>query len=310
MTEVTLVLSKNELPQTSHVFLALIPVFLIKNLARRLSIIHTIFLSVNPKLEEELDYIDHTLNAKEYIGIGFISYAFLGTILGYLIYWLSLQKERPINVAISAGLGTFFVVTFFLTYFLVKMPASTLKSNALSVDASLNYALKELVLQSKSGAGLFESFVSIANSKYGAVTVAFDRMAREVNTGTPLILALERMVKRQRSEYFRKAGWQLINTVKTGSEIESTISPIIDELDSYQKTLIQNYSRELNLWSLVYMMFSVAIPTIGSTMLVILSVFANMGVGEGFFIGFAVACMVIQVIMIFLVKSRRPNVSF
>lgn len=313
-TEVTSVPSKNKdvFPQVEHVFLAIIPINLVLGLARRLSLVHTIFLSVNPNLKKELDDINHTLNEKEYIGVGFISYLFLGVLLGFLMYWVALNKEEPaeMRVAIAGGIGIFFVVSFMLTYFLVKLPGSNLKAKAVQIDSSLNYALKEIVLQNKSGAGLYESLVSIANSKYGALSQEFDRMVREVNTGSPLIKALERMVKRQRSDYFKKAGWQLVNTVKTGSDIESTINPIIEELDSFQKTQIQNYARELNLWSLVYMMFSVAIPTIGSTMLVVLSVFANMGVSEGFFMGFAVACMFIQLIMIFLVKSRRPNVSF
>lgn len=311
MTEAILVTFKDDsFPTVEHVFLALIPINLVKGLAKRLTLVHKFYLSVNPFLKKDLDDLNHVLDEKEYIGVGFISYFFLGVLFGFLMYWVALQKNKSFNVAILAGVGTCFLVPFLLTYFLVKMPGSALKERAIIIDGSLNYALKELVLQNKSGAGLYESLVSIANSKYGPLTSEFDRMVREVHTGMPLLTALERMVGRQRSDYFKKAGWQLINTVKTGSEVDSTLTPIIEELDTFQKSQIQNYARELNLWSLVYMMFSVAIPTIGSTMLVVLSVFANMGVSEGFFIGFAIGCMLIQLGLIFLVKTRRPNVSF
>jgi len=307
-------LVSNSLPdldkKETHVFLSLIPPNLIINLARRLNLVHKFFKIFNPELDQDLKDINHVYSSEEYIGVGVVSYNLLGLILGFLIYWLATQKERPLNIAILSGVGVWFVIIFFLGYFLVKLPKSNLKAKSVSIDGSLNFALKELLLQNKSGSSLFEGLVSIANSNYGDLSDEFDILVRRVNAGVPLEQALENMVSKARSSYFKKAIWQLINSVKTGSDLDSTILPIIEEIDAFQKTQIQNYSRELNLWSLVYMMFSVAIPTIGSTMLVVLSVFANMGVSQTFFIGFAFSCMFIQIILIFLVKSRRPNISF
>ena len=304
------VVSDVSFAQVSHIFLAIIPPSLIIGFARRLNLIHRFFLIFNPDLKKDLFDMNHLYDEKEYIGIGFISYSFLALLLGFLIFWLALQKEKGISLSILLGFGTWFSIVFFLTYFLVKLPKSFLKSRSVEIDGSLNFALKELLLQNKSGAGLFESLVSLANSNYGALSSEIDVLVRRVNAGIPLGRALEDLSKKARSTYFKKAIWQLINSVKTGSDLESSLLPIVEEIDAFQKTQIQNYSRELNLWSLVYMMFSVAIPTIGSTMLVVLSVFANMGVSQTFFIGFAFSCMILQIILIILVKSRRPNISF
>jgi len=81
-------------------------------------------------------------------------------------------------------------------------------------------------------------------------------------------------------------------------------------LNDAQKGKIMNYARELNLWSLIYMMFAVAIPTIGSTMMVILSTFAGFGVSKQMFVSFIALCFAIQFIMVNFVKARRPVVQF
>lgn len=76
----------------------------------------------------------------------------------------------------------------------------------------------------------------------------------------------------------------MINSIKSGSNIKKTLKSITKELSSEQRTKIANYSRELNLWSLIYMLFAVAVPSIGSTMLVILSSFAGFGIDRPMFI--------------------------
>ena len=88
------------------------------------------------------------------------------------------------------------------------------------------------------------------------------------------------------------------------------LQAIISDLDTEQKSKIMSYSRELNLWSLVYMLFAVAIPTIGSTMLVILSTFAGFGISQQIFITFLVICFFIQFFLMNFVKVRRPIVQF
>lgn len=296
--------------QETHVFLGLIPYNIAALFFKRLTIFTDFFVRLNPQFSKDLEAMDHAYSPHEYVGMGMVAYSFLGALIGVLMYALMIREERELRIAILIGVGTWFAVTFLLTYFCTKIPSGRLKAAAIDIDRTLVYGLKEMVLQGDSGASLFESMVAIAEGNYGTLSKEFDRAVRKINTGIPTVKALEEMVKRSRSDYFRKTVWQLINTVKTGSELKSTIQPIIKELDDFQKSQIQNYARELNLWSLMYMMFSVAIPTIGSTMLVVLSVFANFGVTEGFFIVFVCINLAVQVALIFFVKSRRPNVSF
>lgn len=294
----------------SHVFLGLFPNGIAINLGKKITPLINFFKGINPNLEDNLKALSYSLKPEEYISIGFFSYTFFGTLIGILIWALAMKEGRPENIAILSGLGVWFVMTFFFTYLLVKLPASELKQKSIELDRYLIYGLKEMVIHANSGASFYEALVSVSNAKYGELTKQFDWIVRQVNMGIPMMDVLDETITRTTSDYYKKVIWQLINTLKTGSDLSAMLEPIIDELDYYQKSQIQNYARELNLWSLVYMIFSAAIPTIGSTMLIILSVFANFGIGEGFFIMFAVASLVIQMILIFVVNKRRPNVVF
>lgn len=304
------IFSSKYIAQDSHVFLGLIPYKISALFFKRLSIITSFFANINPLFKEDLEAIDHAYSPQEYVGVGLVNYSILGAVLGFLLWQLSITQGREENIALLVGVGTFLGFTFFMTYFSTKAPGFKLKADAIDVDRTLVYGLKEMVLQADSGGNLFESMVALSEGNYGALSREFDIAVRRINTGMSISKALELMVKRTRSTYFKKAIWQLINSVNTGSELKTTITPIIKELDAFQKSQIQNYARELNLWSLMYMMFSVAIPTIGSTMLVVLSVFADFGVTEGFFMMFVGINLLVQMGLIFFVKSRRPNVSF
>jgi flagellar protein FlaJ len=242
--------------------------------------------------------------------MGLVPYTFMGVLLGILVFFLALQNERSLSMSLLVGFGTFFTLFFFLTYFLVRLPSMTLTSQAIEIDRTLVYALKEMILLADSGLGVYESLVGLANSKYGVLSEKFDWVVRKINAGYPMLDSIEHMVASARSVYLKKAGWQIVNSIKTGSNLRSTMAPIIEDLDAYQKSQIQNYARELNLWSLVYMMFSVAIPTIGSTMLVVLSAFASFGVSREFFIMFVGITIVIQMVLIYVVGGRRPHVLF
>lgn len=295
---------------TNHVFLGIIPPVFSLPLARRLSGFSRFFINMNPTLRADLKDLGYEYTAEEYIGIGIVSYLFFGGLIGFLFFVIINNALEDPARAFVLGFTIGFVIVMLFTYVLSKVPTSNLRAAGIESDKNLMYALKDLVLHTDSGSTLYEAMVAVADSDYGAVSGDFEWAVRRINVGIPMATVLEDMVQKTRSEYFKKAGWQLINVIKTGSDLKTTLNPIISELNNFQKMQIQSYARELNLWSLVYMMFSVAIPTIGSTMLVVLSAFADFGISQTFFIGFVILCVLLQIFLIQFVKSRRPNVQF
>ena len=137
----------------------------------------------------------------------------------------------------------------------------------------------------------------------------FEKIARLVNSGMPLAKALEESAIKLRSEYYKKTMWQLINTMRAGASLKGALKIIMDELASDQRSRIKSYAQELNLWSLIYLLFAVAIPTIGLTLIIILSNFAAAGITSGTVISFIVLTFIIQLIIIGFIKSRRPIIN-
>jgi pilus assembly protein TadC len=298
------------LKKDTSVFLGVIPPVFAVKIGRRLGFLSNFFANLDPQFKLNLKKLNHQHTAKEYLEIGMTSYLLLGLLLGYLVFFLSMAKENPVEKGIGLGLVIFFLVFFMLTYMSVKSVASKLKEKSILIEKNLMYALKDMVLTAKSGGHLYEGMVGVADTDYGEVSVEFDIVVRKINVGIPFTDAIDEMVDRNTSDYLKKTGWRLINTYKTGSDIEVALSPIINELENNQRNKIENYAKELNLWSLVFMMFSVAIPTIGSTMMIVMSAFSQGGTTPGTFIGFGVVCLIIQFGITAFVKGRRPNVQF
>ncbi|MFW5746189.1 MAG: type II secretion system F family protein [Nanoarchaeota archaeon] len=300
----------NKLEQNTHVFLGVLPYPFVRPFFRRFRGINSMILRFMPSIREAIRKSDVDLLPEDYITSGSLSYLLLATLFSAFIIWIALVSKRPQVTAIRMGLGAGLGIYFLLMLVLLRMPAIQARTKAEECDKYLLYALKDVVLQISSGRTLYETIRDIGNAGYSSVSEEFARTARKIESGVPLREALEGMANSTDSAYLRKASLQMINSLRAGADLRSTLDSIILELNEAQKSKIMNYARELNLWSLVYMMFAVAIPTIGSTMMVILSTFAGFGVSRQLFLMFIGICFVIQFTLMNFVKARRPVVQF
>lgn len=175
-----------------------------------------------------------------------------------------------------------------------------------SVDRDLIYALKDLMLQISSGVSLYNAMVNVSRSGYGNVSEEFAKVVQDVSTGEAQDKALEKMALRTESEFLRRTIWQIVTALKAGASLQGALASVLLALHQYQSQNVRAYIQELNLWILLYIMVAVAIPSLGITLLVILSTFGGMGVNEGFIIMLLVACFAGEFALIEFVKVRRP----
>ena len=302
---------KKYLKEKDHIFLGIVPPSISIPLGLKLKFLFPFFRIFDHDLDKNLKDIRFKYTGDEYIGACLVSHSLLGFLSFFLMFSLikgaeDITPEKVLTISFLIG----FVFFFLLIYLAIKMPLNLKMKDVKDMEKNLIYVLKDMVLHAKSGGTLYEAVVNSGNSDTGRLSEEFDIAAREVNMGFSLMSALERLASRVNSEYVKKTCWRLVDSIKTGSNLETTLQPIINELSTYQKSRIENYVKELNLWSLVYMMFSVAIPTIGSTMMVVLSTFSSGGVTPISFTLFGIGCVFIQLVLALFVKSRRPNVQF
>jgi len=241
--------------------------------------------------------------------------ALLNSILFFAIFFILLflllffiKNEQP-NSSLLKSSGYSFLIFALVFLIFIKYPRILAGKKAELLEKNLVFALKDLLLQVTSGVSLYNGLVNISKSNYGQVSVEFEKAAKAVNSGKPVEQALEEMTATTSSEFLRRVVWQLVNTLKAGASLEGALRTIIDDLSSEQKSRIRDYARELNLWSLIYMLFAVAIPTIGAVLLIILSSFAGFGISKGIFVSFIAINFALQYVIIGFVKSRRPVVN-
>ncbi|MFW6013748.1 MAG: type II secretion system F family protein [Nanoarchaeota archaeon] len=282
-----------------------------KLLTPKLGFLSAFLNKLFPSLEKNLITSDMGVKKDEYAILTFLNA--LGWLIfssAFLFFLIVALDARTVEDAayFSLGLGFFlFLLIFVIT---VRYPGVVSGKEAELIEGNLIFALKDLLLKVSAGTQLYDALVAVANSNYGQVSKQFERVAKQVQSGRPLDKALESMALRTSSEYMKRTVWQLVNVLKSGSNLKIALKIVISEQMQNHKEKIRSYAQELNLWSLIYMIFAVAIPTIGLTMMLILTTFAGFEVTEGFFIAFACLCLFIQYAIIGLIQSRRPAINF
>lgn len=196
------------------------------------------------------------------------------------------------------------LVLFFI--FFTRYPRIVAGKLVESVDRDLIYALKDLMLQISSGVSLFNAMLNVSRSGYGLVSEEFAKVVQDISTGEAQDKALEKMALRTESEFLRRTIWQIVTALKAGASLQGALASVVQALHQYQSQNVKAYIQELNLWILLYIIVAVAIPSLGVTLLVILSTFGGIGVNEWFIIMMLLGCFLGEFALIEFVKVRRP----
>lgn len=283
--------------------------FLLKRFRFLLGFTHFVSRLV-PGLSYDLKEMDSSLKAEEYSLVALLHSLIYGLFFTSLVLVLLISQQRAVLEILEYSGLVFFVFVFLFLFVLLRYPHITGGKKAEQVDKELVFALKDISLQVSSGVSLYNAFVHVSHQDYGVVSSEFRILVQDVQRGISLDKALEAMAKRTRSDYLHRVVWQLINTLKAGASVKGALTTIIDDLSRVQRSQIKDYAQELNLWSLLYMLFAVAIPTIGATMLVVLSGFAGFKITQVSFVSFLVVVFFVQFVLIGFIKSRRPFIQF
>ena len=289
--------------------LMIVPPKITKRVSRLFSWLSGRINKFNAGLKYDLKGTDIGLSDTVYTSYSLVNSSAFFLLFFFLLYFLNLFVQGKSQYeSLIQGLAYGILIFALIFYTLIRYPKILAGKKAELIDKYLLFTLKDLRLQITSGVTLYNGLVNISKAGYGTISKEFETLARAVNTGTPLDKALERMAVKSKSDFLRRMTWQLINTLRAGASLEGALTTLIRDLTLDQRDKIKSYSNELNLWILIYMLFAVAVPTIGATLLVILSSFAGFGVTTSFFIVFISICFVVQIVLIGFVKTRRPMV--
>ncbi len=176
------------------------------------------------------------------------------------------------------------------------------------LERDLPYALRHMLIEVRSGISLYEAMVSVSED-YGEASKEFNKIVKDINGGKPQVEALEDSIVRNPSTQYRRAMWQMINALKSGTDVSNTLETLVESMVKQQKLEVKRYGKELNPYVLVYLMVAVIVPSLGVTFLIVLSTFTGVGLNQFTFFQILGGLILFQVFFLNFVKSKRPEVK-
>ncbi len=270
----------------------------------------SVLLHVFPSMKRIVDQAgikdDYAYDAREYLAVVFFVSAFVFIISGGLMTFLLVagDAELPILgpvVGTVMGVGAFFSLMFY--------PVTIVNARVKYIERNLLFSVRSLLIQIRSGVPLFYAMGSIAVGNYGEVSTEFKKVVEKVNSGVPTKEALEELANRNPSNYFRRVLWQIVNSMNSGSDVGNNLQELLKSLAKEQLVEISRYKSILNPLAMMYMMVAVIAPSLGITMLIILSFFPGMEAlaDERVFWGLLGFTILMQFIFMGIIKAKRPN---
>jgi flagellar protein FlaJ len=257
-----------------------------------------------PFLKDDLVQAQYELTPREYAGIAFTAAFANAVFVAFFAGFVGvLAKAEVLFPAIVFALLVW--LASFLT--IIIYPRIIATRRARKIDAGLIPATRQLLIEIRSGVPLFNAMASVSDG-YGEVSLAFKKIVSRINNGIPELDALAEATRENPSLQFRKVLWQISNALKVGGDVGNALDATINELTRLRINEIRRYGQELSPWTMIYMMASVIVPSLGVTMLIVIGSFMNVSlpklllwVGVGYLIVF-------QLFFMNFVKTRRPAV--
>ncbi|MCX6770915.1 MAG: type II secretion system F family protein [Candidatus Micrarchaeota archaeon] len=265
-------------------------------------------ISFYPNVRYDLRNIGVEFPAEHYCSAAVLSALAWGVLvllfLGILMLSVS-AIPAPLRIVLPLLIGflTFLIATIFYLFY----PKMIGKSIGTTIDRELIFAMRDMLIQISSGIPLFTVIENIGTANYGYVSMEFKRVATNVKGGNPLLHELELMAIRTQSEYLKKISWQLVTAIRSGANLTATLKSVVKVLVDYQFSISKSFNAELNFIILIFMLLSAVLPTIGTTVLVIFSVFGMFGISSEVLLAVVVISFFAQAGIVAYVYTKRPN---
>lgn len=221
-------------------------------------------------IQEDLYKANIIMPASKYIslsvGISAIVALAVGISLGILL--ASITDIVGGLLGLSLGILTF----FFLLVFAKIYPKSKIKNRSEAFSRELPFALRHMATQLTSGSGLLETMRSVSLSGYGILSEEFRRAILEIERGSTIEEAYERMNLRIDSAGLKKASRQIVSTLRTGGNLAHTLKIIAEEVSTEIRMRLKDFIQTLNTFSLIYMFIVVVAPVLITTLVIAMGI--------------------------------------
>jgi len=195
-----------------------------------------------------------------------------------------------------------FVLVFFYFLGYVDMKILRIKKG---IEKEIIFAGRFLIIELESGVPVYKAFQNLAKN-YEEIGFYFREIVDNIDLGTSMEDSLNESIKIVPSNDLRKVFWQLLNSIKTGSEAATALSNVFDQIVRKQQIAVKEYGRKLNPMAMFYMMAAIILPSLGTIMFIILASFLGLDVGLMIYSVVVLVIGFIQFMFLSAIKSSRP----
>ena len=212
--------------------------------------------------------------------------------------------------ALTGVLYTFIPVVFLVLFlYMIRLPDIKITKKEKEISKEIVFAGRFILIELESGVPLYNAMINVSKN-FEIVGKYFKEITDKVNLGTSMEDALNEAVEFVPSDNLRKILWQIINSIRTGADVAKSLYSVMDQITKDQMTEVNKYGKKLNPLAMFYMIVAVILPSLGVTMLIILSSFIQFQLSLTVLLALAGFLGFIQFMFISIVKYSRPPVEF
>jgi flagellar protein FlaJ len=214
-----------------------------------------------------------------------------------------------LRLGFNAAIAVLFLPIFFLGLFmfLVRSVKSKSIKTANEIDKDIIYLGRFLIIQLNSGVSLYDA-MKTASFTYTGTGKPLRAIIDKVNIGKPIDQALSEVIELTSSLNLKKVLWQIMNSLRTGGDVSKALAAIINQLSREQIISVKAYSRKLNALVMFYLMIAIVAPSLGITILSLVSIFMSITMSLANLMAVAFFVFLIQIMFLSMIKSSRPGV--
>ncbi len=255
-----------------------------------------------PELRKKLKMAKMDVSEDGYITTTLIMSVLTSVLILILAFMLLYTSGMDLLVVIPLFLLS--LITSFL-FFMRKVDVE-MNRRELEINKELLFAGKQLLIEIRGGIPLFDA-VTHLTEEYGEVSNVFKEIVNKTNLGVPLDVALEDVSDETPSKPFKRVALQIVNSIRSGSDVAVSLETILDQLAQEQIIQIKEYSQKLNPLGMFYLLFGIIVPSMGITLAVTLLTFTGVSFGSEMLWGMLIVIGITQYVFLTMIQSSRPR---
>lgn len=182
-----------------------------------------------------------------------------------------------------------------------------------TTERELLFALRAMEVLLSSGIGLESSIQHVAEGNYGEISVEFNRILDEINSGQYIVTALRGAVSRTKSKGLKKALMTMVIAAEGDISLVETFGKIAEKETKERKVALDGYIDKLSTTTEMFMVVGILVPIIMGAVILADTMMGAIAGGEAMLtpelVGLILyATLGILMFMVVMTKLKEPQV--